>query len=176
VIPFILFSIWLSSLGENHRTEIYRKISFLLSLFALLVSFSMILASNFGHTQSMILDEKVITKMKDIRLIEFDPGIICIEYSTQRLNTPRYYELNALAWESTGLTNWQLYGANKCIEGAKPNDIFYGSRNSLNLNRYQWKNQYLAGTNSESWAYIEVIGKVPFDKFFFNLKRILNRE
>jgi hypothetical protein len=118
--------------------------------------------------------KKLVSKLNEAGLAKFDKGIVCINYLNPRLNDPRFYELNSLAWESSGLVNWQLYGDQNCQEITEPREIFYGNSISKDLNKYEWKNQFIAGTNSDSWTKIDLNAELPLDFFFRNLKEFLS--
>jgi len=174
VVPITLFSIWVTNFRHRQSKNFKGRIHLLASSFAIFVLGLSTLSGAYGHVQSMLMDKKLVSDFKEIDLAKFDSGVVCINYLNPRLNNPRFYELNALAWEATGLVNWQLYGDQNCQEVSKPEEILYGSALSNNLNSLEWKNLFLAGTNSEDWTRIDIRSGFPLDFIFRELKDFLN--
>ena len=174
VVPITLFSIWITNFGYGKSKNFKGKIRPLVSSLAILILALMTFSGAYGHVQSMLMDKKLVSELKKIDLAKFDSGVLCINYLNPRLNNPRFYELNALAWEATDLINWQLYGDQNCQEISKPEEILYGSTLSNNLSRSEWKNLFIAGTNSEDWAKIDLRAEFSLDFLFRELKDFLN--
>jgi hypothetical protein len=174
VVPTTLFSIWITNFGSRKSKNFKGKIRPLASSLAILMLALITFSGAYGHVQSMLMDKKLVSEFKKIDLAKFDSGVICINYLNHRLNNPRFYELNALAWEATGLVNWQLYGDQNCQEISKPKEILYGSAMSNNLSRSEWENLFIAGTNSEDWTKIDLRAEFFLDFLFRELKDFLS--
>lgn len=173
VVPITLLSIWIANFEYGHSKKPKRVVPSWTSVLAIFLLAALTFSGAYGHVQSMLMDKKLVSKLNDAGLAKLDEGVVCVNYLNPRLNDPRFYELNALAWETTGLVNWQLYGDQNCQEITAPREIFYGSSISKDLNKYEWKNQFIAGTNSDSWTKIDLNAELPLDFFFRHLKEFL---
>ena len=118
--------------------------------------------SNYGHVQSMVYDKMVIELLSDNKGFWTKSEIVCFESSVNRINVARFYELNELAWESTGETNWQFYPDARCNSQDIPSGSLRNSPQLSGMTDTQWKNVYMGGTGNSKWVAIRISGHLDF--------------
>ncbi len=162
LIPFTLLTLMLQTTKETPVKERNQKVQIIVKSLAFLIFVSMTLLSNYGHVQSMVYDKKVIELLSNNRNSWSESEIVCFESSVRRMNNVRFYELNEMAWESTGRTNWQFYPDTKCSSKNIPSGSLRNSPQLSGMTDMQWKNVYMGGTTNSKWIAIRISGKLDF--------------
>ena len=162
LVPFTLLTLKLRTIKQApvevkrfNNQRIFQSLA--ISLFV-----SMTSLSNYGHVQSMVYDKMVIELLSDNKRIWTKSEILCFESSVNRINIPRFYELNELAWESTGETNWQFYPDTSCSSKNIPSGSLRNSPQLSGMTDIQWRNVYMGGTGKSKWMAIRISGDLDF--------------
>lgn len=162
LVPLTLLTLKLRTIEqapiEAKKFDIQRIIQSL----AIAIFVSMASLSNYGHVQSMVYDKMVIELLSDNREFWTKSEIVCFESSVKRINLARFYELNELAWESTGETNWQYYPDSRCNSKNIPSGSLRNSPQLSGMTDIQWKNVYMGGTGNSKWIAIRISGHLNF--------------
>lgn len=171
IIPFSILSLKLHS--EKHvsnckKIDLIQKFTAGLAFLALICA---TLLSNYGHVQTMLYDKYVVSLLSDKKDLWAKSEILCFSSSVKRMNVPRFYELNELAWESTGQTKWQFYPDSRCNSQDIPSGSLRNSPQLTGMTQSQWKGVYMGGTGNSKWMAIHITGNLDFIKVITGIFR-----
>ena len=157
IIPLTLYTFKLKKVNEaDSRMKRFRILACAL---ACLVFTVMTIVADYGHVQSMVYDKHVLDLLSEEK-VWTKSEIVCFQSSVKRMNTPRFYELNEIAWESTGKTNWQFYPDASCNSQNIPSGSLKNSVQLSGMTDSQWRNVYMGGTKNSKWIAIHISGKL----------------
>lgn len=156
IIPLILLTLKLESTPE--KAPRWSLIRCLMLTLGCLTFISMTIIANYGHAQTMIYDKKVIELLSGNKDSWTKSEIVCFESSVKRINIARFYELNEMAWESTGETNWQFYPDKRCRSQDIPSGSLRNSPQLSGMTDSQWENVYMGGTGNSKWMAVRISG------------------
>jgi hypothetical protein len=160
VIPFTVIALKIER-DSSVKTPI-KIVRCTFGFVSIFIYFGSTMMANYGHVQTMVFDQYVIELLSENKSVWGGSQILCFTSSSKRLNHPRFYELNELAWESTGKTDWQFYSDDACNSGDIPSGWLRSSPYLSELTQRQWEGVYMGGNGNSRWLAIYVTGQLDF--------------